>query len=82
MNLESLQAEIHNLRLDMEYLSGVSHAQSLAIRELLKATPHASERIAKYISLAEGTDHGGGFSQEQLKAIDMTLKTIMHQKSA
>lgn len=80
MNLESLKAEIHSLRLDLEHLSGVTHAQSLVIRELLRAAPHTSERIAKYISLAEGTDHGGGFSEEQLKAIDMTLKAVMHQK--
>lgn len=80
MNLESLKTEIHSLRLDLEYLSGVTQAQSIVIRELLRTTPHTSERIAKYISLAEGTDHGGGFSQEQLKALEMTLKAVLRQK--
>lgn len=79
MELESLKAEIENLRLDLEYVSGIAQAQTLVIRELLRATPESKERIAKYLALAEGTNHGGTFSPEQLKAMDLTLKSVVSQ---
>jgi hypothetical protein len=80
MDVENLKAEIESLRLDLEYISGIAQAQTLVIRELLRASPESRERITKYLALAEGTNHGGTFSPEQLKAMDMTLRTVVSQK--
>lgn len=81
MNNDEFWAELKSMRLDMEHLSGINHAQSLAIRALLQAIPDAHARIERYQSLASRTDHGGGFSEEQLKAIDMTLKSVLSPKN-
>ncbi|MNT83452.1 hypothetical protein D3C71_1864920 [compost metagenome] len=80
MDVETLKAEIESLRLDLEYLSGIAQAQTLVIRELLRASPESRERMAKYQAFAEGTNHGGTFSAEQLKAMDMTLRSVVSQK--
>ena len=74
MELENMHAELQSLRLDLEHISGIAHVQSLIIRELLKADPSTRERVARYASLAKETNYGGGFTDEQCRAIEQALK--------
>lgn len=63
MDVVNLKAEIESLRLDLEYISGIAQAQTLVIRELLRASPESRERITKYLALAEVQTTGGLFRQ-------------------
>lgn len=77
MTNEELSAEIQSLRLDLEHLSGVTIAQTMVIRLLLKQNQGAREKIDLYFSQAANSDHGGGFSAEQLRAINQTLNGLL-----